>query len=235
MKRIVLILILLLTVVQISLAQTQLEKDAKEIGVSVNLPSFYNASENHEWIFPAEATDEYPLPDLAQQYGTKPACGNTFFNAHFGLVSGVLEHSDHECIVLACLPPGGGRNNFRSFPKDSMQLATFEHINFGRIKRDFRYGKAFENVSEIEAFELYSMLTHYPLAKAQEMFNAGAMVSYPLNFKGNIYKDGFTRGKALVIGKNGREVYLYFMMTDTSVLNFEKYLEEFDGAFLFNW
>lgn len=233
-KKILVFTALLFWGVSVLVAQTALEKTAKNLGISFKIPSSYTVSNNTAEIFPAEITDENPVPDLAQQYHLKPAHGNMFFNAYFGLVTAVLEHSNKECIVLTYIPPGIGIDNFGKISKDSLQVETFKHIYFGRIKANFQYGKPFTGVSELDAMELYSMLTHYPSAKAKKMFNAAAMVSYPLNLRGNVYKEKFTRGRGLVLGTLGREVYLYFLMTDQSVLDFDKYLDEFDQAIVIN-
>ncbi|WP_163325936.1 hypothetical protein [Draconibacterium mangrovi] len=233
MKHIVLILIFLFSGLQIISAQTALEDAVKRVGILLNVPTSFQSSENSELIYPAAVNEESPNPDIAQQYGIKPALGSTFFNAYFGLVTAVLEHSDNECIVLASIPPGNAGGGFEGLAKDSLQEMAFKHLFFGRIKHDFRYGKPFSGASELDVLELYSMVEMYPPEKASEMFNAEAMASYPLNFRGNVFKDKFTRGKGLAIGKDGLCICLYFLMTDESVLNFETYLEEFDGAFVF--
>lgn len=233
-KKILVFIALLFWGVTVLVAQTELDKSAKNLGISLKIPSFYSVSENTGGIYPAEITDENPVPDLAQQYQLKPAHGNTFFNAYFGLVTAVFEHSNKECLVFVYIPPGIGIDNFGKISKDSLQLETFKHISFRRIRSNFQYGKPFTGISELDAMELYSMLTHYPSAKARKMFNAAAMVSYPLSFRGNVYKEKFTRGKGLVFGKLGHEMYLYFLMTDQSVLDFDKYLDEFDQAFVLN-
>ncbi len=235
MKKIILLIPLFLIFGALTLeAQTTiLEKEAKSAGISLNIPASYTITDNREKVYPAEITDEFPLPDIAQQYGVKPSQGNTFFNALFGMISATFEHNDQECIVLAYITPGRNGNNFGRISNDSVQLEIFNHIYFGRIKHDFRYGKPFSGASALDALELYPMLTRYPSKKAGNMFNAAAMVSYPLNFRGNVFKEKFTRGKGTVIGKDGLEVYLYFLMTDQSVLKFNKYLDEFNGAFVF--
>ncbi|WP_319503542.1 hypothetical protein [uncultured Draconibacterium sp.] len=233
MKRIAVILTVLLAGVQIISAQTAFEDAVKRVGILLNVPISFHSSENSELISPAAVTEGSPIPDIAQQYGLKPAHGNTFFNAYFGLVTAVLEHSDGECIVLASIPPGKGGGGFGYLAKDSLQEAAFEHLFFGRIKHDFRYGKPFSGASEVDVLELYSMLNMYPSEKAGDMFKAEAMAGYPLNFRGNVFKGNYTRGRGVAIGKDGLCIFLYFLMTDESVFNFETYLEEFDGAFVF--
>ena len=215
-------------------AQSFLDESAARLGISVKIPPQYKISKNETLIYPTAITEENPVPELAQQYEQKPAKGDTFFNVFFGTVNSILEHKNNECVVIVFIPPGQGGSSYGKIATDSTMLSVFKQISFERIKTDFKYESPFNAPSELAAMELYSMLTHYSATKAKEMFNAGAMVSYPLNFKTNVYREKFTRGRAVVIAKDWREVYLYFMLTDKSVLNFDKYLEEFDGAFVFN-
>jgi hypothetical protein len=214
-------------------AQSFLEKSAALFNISVKIPSQYKASENKDIIYPVEITEANPIPELDQQFRQKPANGDTFFNVFFGMVNSILEHSNSECIVIVYIPSVTGGSRYGKIATDSAMLRVFKHIPFERIKTDFSYESPLNAPSELAAMELYSMLTHYPSAKAEEMFNAGTMVSYPLNFRKNIFQKKFTRGRAVVIGKDRRHLFLYFMLTDKSVLDFDKYLEEFNRAFVF--
>jgi hypothetical protein len=214
-------------------AQSFLDQSAARLGITVNIPSQYQVSKNESHIYPAGITADNPVPDIDQQYQQKTATGKAFFNSFFGTVTSVLTHNNNECVVLLFIPPGRGGSNYGKITTDSITLNVFQHISFGRIKHDFSYESPYNDASEIAALELYSMLTHYPVLKAKEMFVAGAMVSYPLNFKTNVFLEKFTRGRAVVIGKDRREVYLYFMLTDKSVMEFEQYLSEFNSAFVF--
>ena len=146
----------------------------------VKIPSQYEESENESHVYPVEITETNPIPELAQLYEQKPVKGDTFFNILFGTVSSILKHSNNECIVFISIPPGRGGSSYGKIATDSTMLSVFKHISFGRIKHDFKYESPFNDASELAAMELYSMLTHYPVTKAKEMFNAGAMVSYPL-------------------------------------------------------
>lgn len=53
------------------LAQTALEKGMEEYGIDINLPSFLDASQNTERIYVAEISEENPVPEIAQQFGSK--------------------------------------------------------------------------------------------------------------------------------------------------------------------
>jgi hypothetical protein len=214
-------------------AQSFLEESAAIFSISVKIPSQYKASKNKDYIYPVEITKANPIPELAQQFRQKPVKGDVFFNVFFGMVNSILEHSNDECIVIVYIPPVTGGSCYGKIATDSAMLRVFKHIPFERIKTEFSYESPLNAPSELAAMELYSMLTHYPSAKAEEMFNAGTMVSYPLNFRKNIFQKKFTRGRAVVIGKDRRHLFLYFMLTDKSVLDFDKYLEEFNRAFVF--
>ncbi len=215
-------------------AQSFLKESANRLGISVKIPPGYEVSENDNIFYPAEISDSNPIPSIAQTYKQEPVKGDAFFNVFFGMVTSVFKHKSNECVVIVFIPPGRGGSNYGEIATDSSMLRTFKHIAFERIKTNFNYGSAFDGPSELDAMEIYSMLTHYPAEKARQMFNASAMVEYPLNFKRNVFQERFTRGRAVVVGKDRREFFLYFMMTDTSVLLFDKYLNDFDKAFNIN-
>ncbi len=216
------------------IAQTSLELGMDGFNIDINLPSFLNASENIERIYVAEITDKNPVPEIAQQFGSKITFGETYFNVFFGTVNAILTYKNDECVVFVYTSsPFKGSNNYGQIVQDSAKLFTFKNIPFARIKHDFKYGLPNNYPSELEADELYSMLTHHSYDRAKKMFNANVLVSYPLNFRGNIYKNKYTRGRAVVAGKDYRVFYLYFIMTDKSVLEFEKYLNDFERVFYF--
>ena len=214
--------------------QTALEKAFKKIDVSMNIPSYFNVSQNDDVIGVAEVTKKEPLPTLAQIYGFDPGQGNTAINAIFGLLQSIFEHKNGEYLIFVSVVPGRGGSTYGKVVKDSTELFTLKNLSFGRIKHDFRYGEPLKDASELEADELYSMLTHYPREQAQEMFNANVMVTYPMNLWGSAYKDKYTRSRAVVIAKDRLEIYLYFMMTDESAKNFDTYLQDLNKVFWFN-
>ena len=214
-------------------AQTALEEGIDRLGIAIDLPSFMNPSQNSERIYVAEINEKNPIPEIAQTYGSKASFGDTYFNVLLGMVNSILTYKNGECVVFVYTPPGRGGNSFGKAIQDSTKIHTLNNISFERIKSNFKFGKPNRSPSELDTDELYSMLTHYPCAKAKQMFNANAMVSYPLNLRGNIYKNKYTRGRAVVAGKDYRQFYLYFMMTDESVLDFEKFLNDFEKVFWF--
>lgn len=206
--------------------QTTLAKAVKRINVNMKLPSCFNISQNENIIDVTEVTVKDSLSKLAYE--------NTVINTIFGGVDAILEHKDGEYLIFVYVSPGKSGGKYGAVITDSTELFVLKNLAFGRIKRDFCYGKPNLDASEIEADELYSMLTIYPKEQTREMFNANVMVMYPLNLRGNIYKDKYTRSRALVIAKDRLDIYFYFMMTDKSVKNFDIYLMDLDKAFWFN-
>lgn len=226
-------LLLLLSFIGVSNAhgQTALEKAMKRINVSINIPSTFSVTQNKELMF---VTNDSIFPTLKQIYNFEPSYGSTAFKVIFGSIHSIFTHKDGECVIFVYTSPGKGGSEYGKMITDSAGLYTLDNLCFDRIKHDFRYGKPMDSVSECEAVELNSMLTHYPKEQVQKMFNANVMVMYPLNLRGNVYNDKYTRSRAVVVNKDGLEFYLYFMMTDYSVNNFDNYLNDLSKAFWFN-
>jgi hypothetical protein len=51
--------------------------------------------------------------------------------------------------------------------------------------------------------------------------------SYPCNMEGKKCENKFTCGRVIVTGKNGLDVFIYFVLTDKAAENFDKYLFDF--------
>ena len=224
----ILVLLLLLSFIGVSSAhgQTALEKAMKRINVSINIPSAFSVTQNKKLMF---VTQDSIFPTIKQVYNFEPSYGSTAFKVIFGLIHSIFTHKDSECVIFVYTSPGKGGSDYVN-----AGLYNLNNLFFGRIKHDFRYGKPMDSASECEAVELNCMLTHYPKEQAQKMFNANVMVMYPLNLRGNVYNDKYTRSRAVVVNKDGLEFYLYFMMTDYSVNNFDNYLNDLSKAFWFN-
>ena len=78
------------------------------------------------------------------------------------------------------------------------------------------------------------LVTHYPDETAKDIFNGASMFIYPLNFRGETCQGQYTCGRGVVVfGKNNVPLELYFIMTDESVADFDKYLSELKGVFTF--
>ena len=78
------------------------------------------------------------------------------------------------------------------------------------------------------------LVKDYPAETAQSIFNGKSMFIYPLNFKGEYCQEKYRYGRGVVVlGKYNIPLYLYFFMTDESLVDFDKYLSELKGLFWF--
>ena len=109
-----------------------------------------------------------------------------------------------------------------------------DDMSYNRIKSDFRYGRHLSAATKQDIVDIKMMLHYYPQDSAKELFNAGYMMSYPFNMQGRECHDNFTRSRVIVIGKNGLDIFLYFVMTDKGIEDFDKYLNDFKGTFWYN-
>lgn len=215
-------------------AQTALEKAMSRINVDINMPSYFKFSQNEEVMSVIENSEKEVQPTIAQSYGVEPAYGNTFFMAMFGLVTSVIESEKDDLLLFVNVAPGRGGGSYESFSDKPEKSNVYENISLGGIKRHFQWGKPFSDASIAEANELYSLLTLYPKELAQSLFNAHTLVSYPINLRGNIYKNKYTRCKAVVVGKDRLEFVIIFMMTNENVSQFNNYLNNLKKVFWFN-
>ena len=119
--------------------------------------------------------------------------------------------------------------------KNNNDLFKVRNASFNRIKRDLLFGRRHESASESEIVELKSIINYYTAEKAQKMFNADWMATYPIDLGGNVYEEKYTNCNAVVVvGKTGFDIFFYFMMTDESSKDFDKYLNFLEKAFWFN-
>lgn len=99
--------------------------------------------------------------------------------------------------------------------------------SYNRIKSNFKWGLVNRAATTPVIKELEMMLNYYPRDSASSFFNADYMLSYPYNMEGKKCEDKYPRGRAIVIGKGGQDIFVYFFLTDEGADNFEKYLSEF--------
>ncbi|MDR1097570.1 MAG: hypothetical protein LBL57_05510 [Tannerella sp.] len=215
--------------------QTSLEKGMKRISVGINMPSCFHASQNEDHIYVTEITEKDSIPTLAQAYKVQPAYGPAAFKAFFGLVNAIIRHENEAYVIFVCALPGRGDDPHGDIKTDDTKIYTLnEALPFGRIKFDFNYGAKMRSVSEQEVYDLDLMLTHYPRERARELFNADAMVMYPVNLQGNVYEDKYTVCRAVVAEKSGLSFFLYFMLTKDSYKNFDSCLKDIAKVFWFD-
>jgi hypothetical protein len=215
--------------------QTALEKGMKRISVSINMPSYFHASQNENNIHVTEITEKDPSPTIGQFYRIEPAYGSTAFKVFFGTVNAIIRHENEEYVIFVYTLPGRGDSPHGNIKTGDTKIYTLnEVLPFSKIKFDFNYGTKMRSVSEQEVYDLDLMLTHYPRERARELFNADAMVMYPVNLQGNVYEDKYTVCRAVVAEKDGLSFFLYFMLTKDSYKNFDSCLKDIAKVFWFD-
>jgi len=210
---------------------TALEKAMKTMNVNMNLSPLFTATQNKEIIgFVAGESYRY---NANQIYGYEYSTGNVALNVIFTGVHSILTHKDEKCkIIVNALGEYTVRDG--DFIKKMSPIFNVINMTFNRIKRDFRYGNSLKSATREEIEELDKMVSHYPKEQALEMFNADDMITYPHNLRANAFEGKYTRSRAVVVAKNGLPIFFYFMMTDESVKNFDQYLKDLSGSFMFN-
>lgn len=219
----ILIILFFLLCRDVSNAQRQitLETATEKMGVSINMPSCFNVSANKDITYVTENTKKDPIPHVAQSYRFEPAYGNTAFKVLFGMVNAIIEHKSAEYLIFVYVSPG-------------INSGKSSKLAYERIKHDFRYGKPMNAPTGNEEYELSLKLTHYPQEQARKIFNADIMAGYPFDLEGNIYRDKYTKCKAVVAVKGRGQIFFYFMMTDEGVKKFDTYLMDLEKVFWFN-
>jgi hypothetical protein len=232
-KKLVLFFIGLFWGISIVYGQTALEKAVKVMNMTIHMPSYFDVSKNEDLIFVSPITEESPGPKLAQTYYFEPSFGSTAFQVFFGRLHSIIRHTNGEYLIFV-YAAGESGVKYGQIIKDNSDLLNVRDLTFNRIKNDFRYGKRMESASKEEIMELDLMLTHYSEKQAKKMFNAGWMVTYPMNLRGEIYEEKYSRCRTVITARNGLDIFFYFMMTDESMKNFDNYLEDLKKVFWFN-
>jgi hypothetical protein len=203
-----------------------LERALDTMRVSMNLPEYLNASQNKYLIYPYDEAS----PNIAQQYGRESASGDTAFNLQFELFHSIIKHQNDNYVIFVY---AGGEVNVKLGNVIENLNPIFNVINpsFNRIKHDLHYGTRHKSATVEEIAVLDTIITHYPQETAQELFNADWLVSYPKDLRGEVYEGKYSQCRAVAVAKNGLDIYLYFMMTDETVKNFDSYLQDFKKVF----
>ncbi len=132
-----------------------------------------------------------------------------------GTVHSILKNHDGQCNIFVYLSGANGLRYGGIIRKNKSLFKNVSSLTYNRIKTDFKYG--------------------YPGATEQDIEDLKMMMTfYPFNMEGKKYQDKFTRTRVVVTGKDGLDVFFYFMMTDEGIKNFDKYLMDFKGIFLFS-
>ena len=151
-----------------------------------------------------------------------------------GLIHAILTSHDKQCKLFVYI--AGAINahlgDIIKYNKKSFGIDTLSKYN--RVKHDFDYGRPYSSASEQDIEDLKMIMTFYPQDIARTLFNADHIMVYPYNMEGKKCEDNFTRVRVVAIEKNGIDVFLYFAMTDQGIKDFDKYLMDFKGVFLFS-
>jgi hypothetical protein len=209
--------------------RTALAKALDTMRVSINLPSFLTASQNKYFDYPVPGAK----PSLDQEYGNEPLSGDTALNLYLGTQHSLIKHRNEDYVLFVSAI--GEVHVLLGDMFDPIEQA-FNVINptFNRIKYDLRYGIPYKSATAEEIAILDTMITHYPEGKAQELFNADYMVSYPMNLRGEVYEGKYSQCKAVAVSKNKMDIFFYFMMTDETAENFDSYLQGLKRVFWYN-
>jgi hypothetical protein len=152
------------------------------------------------------------------------------------IVDAELIHHDEQCRVYAYVA-GADVIEYGKIVGDHPELFgavdPTDDMSYNRIKSNFKYGRPLVAASRQDIEDLKMMLHFYAKEDAQLFFNADYMAAYPYNMEGKSCKNDLTRARAIVFGKAGLNIFLYFVMTDVGMKDFGKYFADFKGSFWF--
>jgi hypothetical protein len=206
--------------------KTALKRALDTMRVSMNLPEYLNASQNKYAVYAVDGVS----PSLAQQYEYDATSGDTAINVLFGTFHSIIRHKNEEYVIFVDAT-GEAEILYGNLIKNNNHLFNVINPSFNRIKHDLHYGTRHKSATVEEIAVLDTMITHYPQETAQELFNADWLVSYPKDLRGEVYEGKYSQCRAVAVAKNGLDIYLYFMMTDETVKNFDRYLQNFKKVF----
>mgnify|MGYP001779089730 FL=1 len=193
---------------------SQFEQDLELIGMTFSSSDRYNVSDNLELVY---ITDDKNCP-----------------LRRLKMVHAILENRDGQCDIFVYISGANGLRYGGLVKTNKGLFGEISSLTYNRIKSNFQYSRPNSSASEQDIEDLKMMMTFYPHDTARSLFNADYMMVYPFNMEGKKYQDKFTRTRVIVTGKDGLDVFLYFAMTDEGIKNFDKYLMDFKGVFLFS-
>lgn len=203
--------------------------------VKITVPSTMTIFSQENSFYPCVSTPEdNPVPDYSTVLSQRiPDKGNKGINTVFGMVSAILTDKQERYVVLVNI--GGGGEKYEG--GNSQVKYLNDHLAYGTIRRDLRYGR-YTNPTDLDMDEMTEMMTIYPPEQVKKLFNAAAMVSYPISLYGNAYLNKYTRCKGLVIGRknpvgHAQTIHLYVLMTDDSSKHFDSYVTDLSTCFRF--
>ncbi len=203
--------------------------------VKITVPATMTLFSQENSFYPCVSTPEdNPVPDYsAVLTQCVPDKGNKGLNTVLGMVSAIL--TDKQGRYVAFVNFRGGGEKYEG--NNSKVKYLNEHLAYSTIRHDLRYGR-YANPSDSDMDEMTEMMTVYAPERAKELFNASAMVSYPMSLYDNAYLNKFTRCKGLVIGRQtaagyAQTIHLYVLMTDDSAKHFDSYITDLSKCIRF--
>lgn len=178
--------------------------------------------------------EQYSIARFENEFGENACEDESCPIKGLDMVHAKLTHRDEQCKILIYCTEGKLQNGFKNQEERSTILS--EHptaLSYNRIKSNFMYGLRFRAATNQERKDLDMMLHYYTKDTAKSIFNADYMVSYPYNMQGKKCEDKYTCAKAIVTGKGGFDIFVYFLLTDEGADNFEKYLSDFSKTLWF--
>ena len=152
-------------------------------------------------------------------------------NRNLGALLGRLSHRDGKCLIAMNTTPKPINGKKLKLP---LRKELSKEYVFTRVANHFELGKPYRSIRSQALKDAEMLVTHYPDETAKDIFNGASMFIYPLNFRGETCQGQYTCGRGVVVfGKNNVPLELYFIMTDESVADFDKYLSELKGVFTF--
>lgn len=150
------------------------------------------------------------------------------------LSSASIVHQDKDCEVYlrASYKSVSGKAKVTPIPMGGTMNMTI----YSDIKCDLKWQveKMCKVAEPCEIDELKMLVTDYPAKLAKKYFNADYMLMYPIDTKQQECRDKFTRGRCVVIGKDYRYIFMYFLLTDDNAKDLDKYLEQLKGMIWFD-
>ena len=143
------------------------------------------------------------------------------------LLHGQLRHVDGQCEIMIYFI---GIAKAFLFGKEKINTGFKiepDIISYNRIKSNFKYGNMSTGASPRIIEDLKNMVHFFPEDSAKTLFNADYMLSYPYDMESKNHQNDFISTKTVVFGKNGMDVFLYFVLTNKGMANFDKYLSDF--------
>lgn len=192
--------------------------------------NYISYAPNGQWIVEAD-TLTYVFDNINKEQGNTYGQISPINQRLGGMHLGRLMHRDGKCILALDTSPK--RMDGKKLTIPLREEAAKDYV-FSRIGNHFGFMKPGRSLRRQALKDVEMLVTYYPTETAKDIFNGVSMFVYPLNFQGETYRNQYTCGRGVVVfSKHNVPLELYFLMTDESIKNFDKYLSELKGVFTF--